>query len=385
MKLSPQKLFAPALAGTIMPIAIHAGGMNHHDHHMHNDSHMNMTDSFPSTMFMGKSTFVLGGVDGSTRTDAVLFNYDLKLMGMTSFTGEDMLMTAIRAGNFNMMDPFGMMGASRLDTAFNSNDNLEVHKLFYKFPVSDNFKVSLGPKLRQDDLLGVKPTSYPGVDGILFVLNQAGANDTYSKRMGAGAGVTYSKDKFIASIILVSEDADSNQGILTKEGRDNITTQLALVDDSYTIAFAYTHSDGGNTDNSPDANDYSSYGINGTYNFLNQSDVFFPSSISAGFGWKNPDNHDDPDTAVNSVEDGKTWTVSILWNDVIKEGNNLGFAIGTAETHRDDDGYDDPLALETFYKMQINDYILITPSIFAVQKDGADDITGAIVKTSFKF
>ena len=384
MKHSPRKFFAPALVGTIMPLAIHAGGTNHHDHHMHDDSHMNMTDSFPSTMFMGKSTFVLGGVDGSTRTDAVSFNYDLKLMGMTSFTGEDMLMTAIRAGAFNMMDPFGMNGESRLDTAFNSNDRLELHKLFYKFPVGDTVKVTLGPQLRQDDLLGVKPTAYPGEDGILFVLNQAGANDTYSKRMGAGVGVTYSKDKFIASTVLVSEDADSNQGILTKEGRDNITTQLALVDDSYTIAFAYTHSDGGNTDNSPDANDYSSYGINGTYNFLNQTDVF-PSSISAGFGWKNPDNPDDPDTAANSVEYGNTWTISMLWENAIKDGNNLGVAIGTAETHRDDDGYVHPLAWETFYQIKINDSISVTPSIFAVQRDGADDVTGALVKTSFKF
>ena len=139
------------------------------------------------------------------------------------------------------------------------------------------------------------------------------------------------------------------------------------MDDSYSIVFAYTYADGGNTDNSPDANDYSSYGIHGTYNFLNQTDIF-PSSISAGFGWKNPDNYDNPDTASNSVEDGNTWTVGVLWNDVIKDGNNLGFAIGTAETHRDDDGYDDPLAWETFYKMQINDNISITPSIFAVQK-----------------
>ncbi|MBO8205144.1 carbohydrate porin [Prochlorococcus marinus] len=384
MKLSTQKLFAPALVGTIMPLAIHAGGMNHHDHHMHDDSHMNMNDSFPSTMFMGKSTFVLGGVDGVTGREAVTFNYDLKLMGMTSFTGEDMLMTAIRAGNFNMMAPFGMMGASRLDTAFNSTDNLEVHKLFYKFPLGDNFKVTFGPKLRQDDLLGVKPTSYPGDDGILFVLNQAGANDTYSKKMGAGAGVTYSKDNLIASTVLVSENASSTNGILTNEGSDIITTQLAWVDDSYTLAFAYTYSDGGNTDNSADANDYSSYGINGTYNFFNQSDAL-PSSISAGFGWKNPDNDDNPDTAANSVEDGNTWTIGMFWNDVIQEGNNLGFAIGTAETHRDDDGYDNPLAWETFYQMQINDSISITPSIFSVQKDGADDVTGVLVKTSFKF
>ena len=174
--------------------------------------------------------------------------------------------------------------------------------------------------------------------------------------MGAGVGVTYSKDKFIASTVLVSEDADSNQGILTKEGRDNITTQLALVEDSYTLAFAYTHSDGGNTDNSSDTNDYSSYGINGTYNFLNQSDVFLPSSISAGFGWKNPDNVDEN----ANIEDGNTWTIAMHWENAFKEGNNLGFAIGTAETHRDDDGYDDPLAWETFYKMQILSLIHIS-------------------------
>ena len=380
MKLSPQKLFAPTLVGTIIPLSVHAGGMNHHDHHMHNDSHMNMADSFPSTMFMGKSTFVLGGVDGVTGKEAVTFNYDLKLMGMTSFTGDDMLMTAIRAGNFNMMDPFGMMGASRLDTAFNSSDNLEVHKLFYKFPLGDNFKVTLGPKLRQDDLLGVKPTTYPGDDGILFVLNQAGANDTYSKKMGAGAGVTFSKDKFLASTVLVSENGTSAKGILTNQGSDIITSQIAWVDDSYTLAFAYTYADGGNTDNSPAANDYSSYGINGTYNFMKQSDVF-PSSISAGFGWKNPDKVDDN----SNIEDGNTWTIAMHWENAFKEGNNLGFAIGTAETHRDDNGYDNPLALETFYQMQINDSISITPSIFSVQKDGADDVTGVLVKTSFKF
>ena len=52
--------------------------------------------------------------------------------------------------------------------------------------------------------------------------------------------------------------------------------------------------------------------------------------------------------------------------DVIKDGNNLGFAIGTAETHRDDDGYD-PLAWETFYKMQINDNISITPRLCSAE------------------
>ena len=99
------------------------------------------------------------------------------------------------------------------------------------------------------------------------------------------------------------------------------------------------------------------------------------------FGWKNPDKVDDN----SNIEDGNTWTIAMHWENAFKEGNNLGFAIGTAETHRDDNGYDNPLALETFYQMQINDSISITPSIFSVQKDGADDVTGVLVKTSFKF
>ena len=65
--------------------------------------------------------------------------------------------------------------------------------------------------------------------------------------MGFKVGVTYSKDKFIASTVFVSENAASNQGILTKEGLPVIlsTSQLGLVDDSYSIVFAYTYADGG--------------------------------------------------------------------------------------------------------------------------------------------
>ena len=163
---------------------------------------------------------------------------------------------------------------------------------------------------------------------------------------------------------------------------DIITTQLAWVDDSYTIAFAYTNADNGNTDGSADADDYSSYGINGTYKFSNESGVL-PSSLSGGYGWKKPDNLDDS----LDIEDGSTWLVSAMWNDAFRDGNNLGLAIGTAETHRDDSGYDDPLAWEAFYEMPINDSITITPAVFVIEKDGADvdDVSGALVKTTFNF
>ena len=393
MKRFYQLLVLPSLLGVVLPINLKAEGVDHKNHKGHHHSgHVNMGDSYPSTMFMGKTTFVLGGVDDVNSTemggmshmtskdkDGTVFNYDTKLMFMTSFTGQDMLKTAVRIGNFGMMEPFGMMGDARLDTGFNSNDSLELHKAYYQFPIGDGVQITFGPKLRQDDLLGVWPSAYPG-DGVLFVLNQAGANDTYSKKMGAGVGITWSHEKLVASALFVSEDAsNSSTGFLAAEGKDNITTQLALVDERFTLAVAYTQSDNGNTDDSPDLNDYTSYGISGSYKFLDDY------ILSAGMGWKNPDNEDSPDTSMNKVEYGKTWSVGFLWNDAFIEGNKFGFGIGTAETHRDDSGYDDPLAWEVFYDYVVSDSITVSPALFVIEQDGKEDINGALVKTTFKF
>tara|TARA_B100000700_G_scaffold140413_1_gene156413 strand:- start:1445 stop:1792 length:348 start_codon:yes stop_codon:yes gene_type:complete len=108
-------------------------------------------------------------------------------MFMTSFTSQDMLKTAVRVGDFGKMEPFGMMGEARLDTAFSSSNSFELHKAYYQFSIGEDIQVSFGSKLRQDDLLGVWPSNYPG-DGVLFVLNQVGANDTYYLFQKDGCG-----------------------------------------------------------------------------------------------------------------------------------------------------------------------------------------------------
>ena len=82
--------------------------------------------------------------------------------------------------------------------------------------------------------------------------------------MGAGAGIPWSKDKFLTSPLLVAEyAADSTKRFLQDESSDILTTQLAWVDDSYTIAITYTNSDNCNIDGSADEDDYFPYGING--------------------------------------------------------------------------------------------------------------------------
>ncbi|WP_320667462.1 iron uptake porin [Prochlorococcus sp. MIT 1307] len=345
----------------------------------------------PTTQIHAKSIFLLGGVDsGVGGTDeAVTFTYHNIIEAETSFNGNDLLLTEIEACNSGDT-PF--TGAAALESACDDGDTLTLARSFYQFPVSDDFTATIGAKVRQDQMLGVWPSEYPS-DSVLDVLTYAGANDAYNLAVGAGAGVTYAKDKFSTSILFVSEDASnaSSQeatpgGVLTAQGKDTVTTQLAWVDDNFTLAAVYTVDDNGNWNDSIDAGDYSAYGISGVYNLDNGSE-WIPASISAGYGWKDVDQEDPTDSAANSNEDGNTWSLGLIWNDAFVEGNNLGFGLGSAETHRDDTGYDDPLAWEVFYQMSVSDNITVTPALFVVQRDGAqnDDYTGGVIKTTFSF
>ncbi len=360
-----------------------------------------------TTKLSGSTTFVMGGIDTNTGTgttnnphqkEAVVFNYDTKISLESSFSGEDLFVNRIRVGNFSSTDPFGAGEVAALETATDTAtvaaDTLKIDRSYYQFPIGDDFTATVGAKVRQDDMLGVWPSAYPG-DAILDALTYAGATRTYNLASGAGAGVTWTQPEgnLVASALFVSADAASASsqegtagGVLTDQGDDTVTGQLAWVDDNFTLAAAYTSRDNGNVYDTEDVDDYTAWGISGVYRFDADS-AWIPSSISAGMGWSDPDKDNASDTASNKVEDSETWTVGLMWNDAFVDGNNIGFALGTAEEHRDDNGYDDPLAWELFYEMSVSDNITVTPAIFGVARDDQrnDDVTGALVKTTFTF
>lgn len=70
---------------------------------------------------------------------------------------------------------------------------------------------------------------------------------------------------------------------------------------------------------------------------------------------------------------------------MLSQSNSLGIAYGTAEGHRDDSGYDDPMAYEIYYSIAVIDNITVTPAYFNIEEDGVDDVTGGLVKTTFRF
>jgi len=316
-----------------------------------------------TTKLSGLAIMTIGGTDADG-ADELSFNYDVRLSFLTSFTGKDLLKTTLRSGNFDTA--YAAVGGLEYGYA-NGSGAVEINRLFYQFPVGD-FKFTLGAVTRQDDMLGMFPSLYPS-DSMLDITTYAGARGAYNLTFGSGAGVTYSKDGFNASLLFVTPQgtADSQQdgdGLFSDEAM--YTAQIGYAAQGWGVAAAYTGSD-----------DYDQYGLSAYWAPATSGII---PSVSVGFGFGE----------VGDI-DTSSWTVGLVWSDAFVKGNSLGFAIG-AEGSLNDDGAptgvkdegtgDDGIVIEGYYKFQVTDNISVTPGAFYLEES---DIFGAVVKTTFTF
>ena len=374
-----------------------------------------------TTKLSGKSTFVFGASRGYSNVESraddynstlggTSFNYDLQLSLDTSFTGKDLLRTRLRAGNFGE-SVFGT-GLTTMETAFSSDNSVQVDRLFYSFPVGENFTVVGGPVVRQDDMLAMWPSAYPS-DTVLDVFTYAGAPGAYNLALGAGAGLSWSDNGWSISANYVSTNGESSDpsgvsgsaisprtcggGIATDCAGSNGTVQLGYSADQWGVAATYTYASGNNG--------AGVYGGNGTIfaadlastggvNSYGLSAYWAPEqsgwipSISTGWGlsqsigW----NGDDNILFSSGPYDGygvdsftsQSWYVGLEWSDVFIEGNSAGMAVGqpTFVTSVDFDGDypnsdfidDGNFAWEWWYQFQVTDNISVTPAIFYLSR-----------------
>ena len=331
-----------------------------------------------TTKLSGYAAMVMGSAENSTAGEQVSFNYDLRLDLNTSFTGKDLLRTRLRAGNFGTNNTFGT-GDTLMETAFDSSDAVKVDRLFYKFPVAESFTVTAGAMLRIDDIVPVWPSLYPS-DTAIDLFTYAGVPGVYNLFTGAGAGISYAKDGFTASLGYVSASASASSSA-TNAGVENdaITNiQLAYTTDNWGAAFGYTYAD--NKAWGPQTGKYTSnYGLSA---YWQPSEVGFIPSISAGYGIGSGNG---------TAADTTSWTVGLIWKDAFIKGNDLGFAIGAAGNAGmwtdAAGGDDDTLGYELYYKFQVTDNITVTPALFLLENPGAGakDTKGGLVKTTFRF
>ncbi len=149
-----------------------------------------------TTKLKGTTHWVLGAAKyhgkGSSQQAAAnggtSFSYDLRLGLETSFTGKDLLYTRLRSGNMDNIFGGNGVGLFGQEYGVNTDNAVVVDRLFYSFPVGDEFTIVGGPRVRMDNMLPVWPSAYPS-DMTMDFFTYAGAPGAYNLALGGGAGV----------------------------------------------------------------------------------------------------------------------------------------------------------------------------------------------------
>ncbi|MEY3750927.1 MAG: hypothetical protein RLZZ186_1346 [Cyanobacteriota bacterium] len=384
-----------------------------------------------TTKLKGIATFVLGANNYSGSNDAYVdalkaaqgattFNYDVRLIFDTSFTGKDLLRTTLRSGNFGSTAyANGNLPNNSLEVAFQEGEAgsnvVGINRLFYQFPAGD-FTITVGGRVRQDDMLAMWPSVYPA-DTVLDVFTYAGSPAAYSLNLGAGAGIWYEKNGFSASINYVAQDGQNGNpaegGIGTAGSNETFTAQVGYAGDNWGAAVAYTY---GNGTSIPAGTPLASFGNNNGFSSLSEgvtsntiglSAYWQPSqsgwvpSISTGWGITglSGDAQFGPVSNLNGTRI-QSWYVGLQWADAFIKGNALGMAVGQTPfvTQNPSDLGGSPndgnYAWEWWYKFQVTDNISVTPALYYLSQtagqlgkfnDSSVNNFGGLIKTTFKF
>merc|ERR1712216_71897 len=262
------------------------------------------------------------------------FSYDHRLALETSFTGKDSLVTRLRSGNMDNIYGAKGVGLFGQEYGVNTNNNVKIDRLFYSFPIGDEFTVVGGPRVRMDNMLPVWPSAYPS-DMTMDFFTYAGAPGAYNLALGGGAGVYWqSEGGFSVSTSYLSANgnlSNPNTGAIGTDGAAfSATTQIAYAPENWGIAAAYTKASGnseklyvGNAN--PQAAIASGLGSQtnsaGLSAWWTPEDSGWIPSISTGVGTTWFDG---------SGTDGysASWYVGLEWDDVFLEGNSFGMAVG---------------------------------------------------------
>ena len=257
----------------------------------------------------------------------------------TGFTGEDSLSATIDIGNGS--------GAAAGSDGLNfdsTSDVLTLDGLTYTFPVG-------GATVMVGDNTDISAV-YTGACAYSAFTDYMGdcgtGNSVGVGGNGATAAMSYAFD---SGFSLAGGVSSTPTSILTEEGADTFGIEAAYSADSYGVAVAYT-----------DAETTTYWGINGMY-------AFDFATLSAGVESEDADS-----------SDTKTgFFLGLSFPEVGPGSLEIGMATSANYSDADTEYY----TYEASYAYPVNDGMTITPGVYI--KEGATDVTGVALKTSFSF
>ena len=360
MKLFKSLLVAPATLGLLAPMAVTANEVTINDFNAAEElavtnsridgleARFNNLEagSFSETTSASFGVDFLVGAEDGADSEATGFGYQMGIGLQTSFTGEDSLDVAIDIGD-------GTSGALAFD---DTSDILTVDGLTYTFPVG-------GASVLVGDSTDVSAL-YTGACAYSAFTDYMGNCGTGSSVGVGGSGVTAAMSYAFDSGFSLAAGVSSPTSEILGAGVVSQTTDddgvVTLGEDIYGIEAAYTADSYGVSVAYADAETTTAWGVNGYY-------AFDAVTLSAG---------------VESVDDGATaegFFVGLSFPEV--GAGSLDIGMGTTGNFKDGDT--EYYTYEASYAYPLNDGVTITPGIYIIE--GATDVTGVALKTSFSF
>ena len=359
----------------------------------------------PNTKLFGQAIFSFQGNnnpkvdlfprDGETERQAksnLSFNNSVQLTLATSFTGKDLLLTGLSTGNLGSSAPLVFNNMGRLGYESDTDNDVVVNELSYRFAVSDNlgFVVGTAGVNAVSTFRGINPLEGSG-EGAISLFGQRNPILTIGNgRSGVGFDWEIS-DRVSLQGVYNTEAASfpgNNNGAGLFNGRYAAGAQLSLAaTDNVNIGIHYLYS------HSPDASLGTGIGDAQLVSPFAPATEFDTQAVGATIAIRvNPNlevggwggwTYSDPKNLSGNVQT-TNWAVFTALPNLGKTGNLGGVIVGQPPKITSSslpDGFNFPnfsdggtaggrkdtsLHVELFYRAQVNQNLSLTPGVFVV-------------------
>ena len=367
-----------------------------------------------TTKLAGEVIFALTQEFSRKTGNQVAFQDRVRLSLNTSFTGKDLLVTRLSAGNASRFDG-GTLGEGLQASQFGAGgaNSVSVDWLAYYASLSDKLKVYIPAAggLHYDYAPTMSPALDSGDSGSTTLSVFGQRNPIYSMGGGSGLGLNYELGGGLqlSGGYLAANAASPTTGNGLFNGDNSFLAQVSYAPTNapFQIGATYVNSyrktgaifEGGggvggyigsaiaNVGGVTTGIKADAYGLSASYKLS-------PQLVLNAFGtYAKLDNL--APALTRATADVWTYGLGIALPDFGKKGNLLGFVVG-AEPHvtsatvggLNTGGLTTPYHFEGFYKYQVNDRISVTPGVIWITNPGQVNGNSAVigtVRTTFTF
>ncbi|NDJ23379.1 iron uptake porin [Nostoc sp. B(2019)] len=365
-----------------------------------------------TTKLQGEVLFALIGIGGGDKADSsgnaidsnLTFSNRVRLNFDTSFTGKDRLRTRLQATNIAAVDNAAGTEMARLAFQGDSENQVEINVLEYRFPLGEKAIVYLeavGGDL--DEFVANTFNPFLTGSGRGSLSRFAQRNPIYRQGEGAGLGIVYNFSETVnLSLGYIANDVQDPE-IGFDETAYGAIAQLSFeLSDRFGVGFTYVRSYN-NLDESGTGSRRANDPFNGESNAIIANSFGLQSAIALNpnftlSGWVGFTNATATDLPNDPAANIFNWALTLALVDLGKEGSLGGIAIGQPPKVTNNDfqvasqayaDTDNSMHIEAFYRFPANENIAITPGLLVITNPEHDRNNNTIyiglIRTTFTF